>query len=148
VTTISLLSSKLEVLGPLQSQLLPSLTFLTFQTKYNLTSSLCLLVKHGLCLSSETHLFGIVTTLSLCEVGSFSSLVLSNLVHSVLTAFPSGTVCPSFFWYVHHFSAVLRFRYSLSTDSNSPFSFISLMTSSPPMSSPLTYSCGNVGQSE
>jgi len=86
MTSLGLLSSKLEVLGSFQGQLLLGLALLTFKTDYNLTSGLCLLVENGLGLSSESHLLGIITTLSLSEVRSFSSLVLGDLVHSVLAA--------------------------------------------------------------
>jgi len=103
VTRLSLLGTKLEVLGTLESQMLLGLTFLALQTKDNLTCGLGLLVEHGLGLTSETHLLGIVTTLSLSEVRSLSGLVLSDLVVLVLTALLAGTVSLTFFGYINHF---------------------------------------------
>ena len=103
MTRLSLLGTQLKVLRPLQGQMLLSLASLTFQTKNNLTSSLGLLVEHGLGLTTETHLFGVVTPFSLSEVGSLAGLVLSHLVNLVLTALLAGTVCLAFFGYVHHF---------------------------------------------
>lgn len=103
MTGLCLLSSKLEMLGSLQSQLFLGLAFLTFETNYNLTRSLRLLVKYGLGLSTESHLLRIITTLSLCEIGSFSSLVLGDLVNTVLTTFFSFAVSSAFLRYVHHF---------------------------------------------
>lgn len=103
MTSLHLLGTQLKVLGTLQSQMLLGLTFLTFQTKDNLTGSLGLLVEHGLGLSSETHLLGIVTTLSLGKVGRLSGLVLGDLVGLVLTALLAGAVGFAFFGYVDHF---------------------------------------------
>ena len=102
VTTLLLFLSKLEVLCSLQCQLFLGLARLTFQTQYNLTGSLGLFVEHWLSLSSETHLLRVVTPLSLGEVGRLAGLVLSNLVHLVLSAFPTGTISPSLLWYVNH----------------------------------------------
>lgn len=103
MTTLSLLGTQLKVLRPLQRQMLLRLTFLTLQTQHNLTSGLGLLVKDGLGLTSETHLLGIVTTLSLSEVGCFTGLVLGDLVVLVLTAFLAGAVGFAFLGYVDHF---------------------------------------------
>merc|ERR1719203_451219 len=103
VTRFSLLGTKLKVLGSLQSQMLLGFTFLTFQTQNNLPRSLGLLVKHGLGLSTESHLFGIVTTLTLGEVGSLTGRVLGHLMGLVLTAFFAGAVGLAFFGYVDHF---------------------------------------------
>jgi hypothetical protein len=101
VTRCGSLLSQLEMLGSLQTQLLLGLTFLTFQTQDNLTRSLGLLVENGLGLSTETHLLGIVTSLSLCEIGSLTSLVLGHLVDGVLLALAS-TVGLAFFGNIHH----------------------------------------------
>jgi hypothetical protein len=103
VTRLSLLGTKLEVLGTLKSQVLLGLTFLALQTKHNLTCGLGLLVEDGLGLTSKTHLLGIVTTLSLGEVGCLSGLVLGDLVVLVLTALLAGTVSLTFFGYINHF---------------------------------------------
>jgi hypothetical protein len=89
------------MLGSLKAQLLLGLTFLTFQTQDDLTGSLCLFVKDGLGLSTETHLLGIVTSLSLGEIGSLTGLVLGHLVDGMLLAF-SSTVSLTFFGYIHH----------------------------------------------
>ena len=67
VTGLLLLGSKLEMLGTLDAQLLLALAFLTFHTKHNLTRSLGLLVKDGLCLTTETHLLRVVTTTDILE---------------------------------------------------------------------------------
>ena len=104
MTTLCLLGTELKVLSPLDCELLLGLTFLTFKTKDDLTGGLGLLVKHGLGLSTETHLFGIITAFSLCKVRGFSSLVLSDLVHSVLTAFASSAEGFALLGYVHHFN--------------------------------------------
>ena len=101
MTRSSSLLSKFKVLCSLQAKLLLGLAFLTFQPQNNLTGSLGLLVKHGLGLSTETHLFGIITSLSLCKIGGFSSLVLGDLVDGVLLAL-SGTVSFAFLRYVNH----------------------------------------------
>lgn len=103
MTGLCLLSSKLKVLGSLQSQLLLGLTLLTFKTDNNLTGCLCLLVEDGLGLSSESHLLGVITTLSLSKVGSLSSLVLGDLVYLMLFALTSSTESFAFLWYVNHF---------------------------------------------
>jgi len=68
------------MLGSLKAQLLLNLTFLTFETEYDLTRSLGLLVEDGLGLSSETHLLGVITSLPLSEVRGLSCLVLGDLV--------------------------------------------------------------------
>lgn len=101
VTRCCSLLSEFEVLGSLEAQLLLGLTLLTFQSKNDLTSSLGLLVEDGLGLSTESHLFRVVTSLSLCKVGSLSGLVLSNLVQGVLLAL-SSTVSSTFLRYVNH----------------------------------------------
>merc|ERR1719469_63510 len=68
--TFCFLHTELEMLGSLQNELL-----------------LCFLVKNGLGLSSETHLFRVVTAFSLRKIGGFSGLILGNLVNGVLAAF-------------------------------------------------------------
>ena len=103
MTSLSLLGTKLEVLSPLQSQMLLSLALLALQPQNNLPGSLGLLVEDGLGLSSETHLLGVVTTLSLGEVGGLSGLVLGNLVDLVLAALLAGAEGLAFLGYVHHF---------------------------------------------
>ena len=63
-------------------------------------------MKYGLGLTTETHLFGIVTTFSLGKVGSFAGLVLCYLVVLMLTAFLTGTECFTFLGNVDHFGKV------------------------------------------
>ena len=102
VTGLLLLGSKLEMLGTLDAHLLLALAFLTFHTKHNLTRSLGLLVKDGLCLTTETHLLRVVTTLSLGEIGCLSCLVLGHLVNLVLSAVLSCAVSSAFLWDIDH----------------------------------------------
>ena len=101
MTRCSCLLSKFEVLGSLVAQLLLGLTFLTFKTKDDFTCGLGLLVKDGLGLSTETHLLGIVTSLSLSKVRRLSGLVLGDLVKGVLLAL-TPAVSLTFFWNIHH----------------------------------------------
>ena len=101
MTRCSCLLSKFEVLGSLEAQLLLGLTLLAFQSKNDLTGGLGLLVEDGLGLSTESHLFRVVTSLSLCKVGSLTRLVLSDLVYGVLLAL-SSTVSSAFLGYVDH----------------------------------------------
>jgi hypothetical protein len=56
----------------------------TFKTEDNLLGSLGLLVENGLGLTTITGLLTVITSLTLSEERSFTSLVLSNLVRSVL----------------------------------------------------------------
>ncbi len=102
MTTISLLGTKLEVLGPLEGELLLGLTFLAFQTQDNLTGSLGLLVEDGLGLTTESHLLGVVPALALREVGGLAGLVLGHLVDLVLTAFFAGAIGLAQLGNVHH----------------------------------------------
>ena len=101
MTRCCCLLSKFEVLGSLEAQLLLGLTFFTFETKNDLTRGLCLLVEDGLGLPTETHLLGIITSLSLRKVRGFPGLVLGDLVEGVLLAL-TRTVCLAFLGYVHH----------------------------------------------
>lgn len=98
--------TQLEVLGSLQAQLLLRLTFLAFQTQNDLSCCLGLLVKHRLCLSTVTHLLGVVSAFSLGEIGSLTRLVLRHLVQFMLLAF-SSTVCLALFGDIHHRSIFL-----------------------------------------
>ena len=113
MSTLLLLGTQLEMLRPLQCQVLLRLTLLTFQTQYNLTSRLGLLVKDGLGLSTKSHLFGIVTTLALGKVGRLAGFVLCYLVNFVLAAFATGTVGFAFFGDVDHDADVLLYTISL-----------------------------------
>jgi hypothetical protein len=89
------------MLSSLDAELLLGLTFLAFQSKYDLSCGLGLLVKYRLGLSTETHLLRIVTALSLGEVGSLASLVLGHLVQGVLLAL-TRAVCLTLLWNIHH----------------------------------------------
>ena len=102
MSTLLLLGTQLEMLRPLQRQVFLRLALLAFQTQNNLTCRLGLLVKHRLGLSTKSHLFGIITTLALGEVGGFAGFVLSHLVNFVLAAFAPGTVGFAFFGDVDH----------------------------------------------
>jgi hypothetical protein len=106
MTSLSLLGTELEMLRPLQSQMLLSLALLTFHTQHNLPCSLGLLVKDGLGLTTETHLLGVVTTLSLGEVGGLARFVLGDLVDLVLAALLAGAEGFAFLGYVNHFCYV------------------------------------------
>ena len=103
MTSLSLLGTKLEVLSPFQSQMLLGLARFALQTKNNLTCGLGLLVEDGLSLTTETHLLGVVTTLSLGEVGGLTSFVLGHLVNLVLTALLAGAESLTFLRYINHF---------------------------------------------
>jgi len=58
---------QLEVLASLESQLCLGLALCALQSQHNLLGGLCLLVEHGLCLTTITTLLSVVTTLSLGE---------------------------------------------------------------------------------
>ena len=85
-----LLSTELEVLATLKSQLHLVLAFLALHTQNDLLGGLGLLLEHGLGLSTETLLLGVVTALSLGEDGGLSGLVLRHLVEGVLSALLGG----------------------------------------------------------
>ena len=106
VTRSCCLLSQLKVLGSLDAKLLLGLALFAFQTQDNLSCSLGLFVKNWLGLSAKSHLFGVVTALALCKVGSLTSLVLRHLVCGVLFALAS-TVCLSLFWNIHHGFCIL-----------------------------------------
>jgi hypothetical protein len=95
------LLSQLEVLGSLDAKLLLGFTLLAFQTQDDLSCGLGLLVKHGLGLSSESHLLRVVTALALSKVRSLTGLVLRHLVNSMLLTL-AGAVCLALFRNIHH----------------------------------------------
>ena len=113
MTRLLLLRTEFEMLGPLDAQLLLGLALLTFHTEYNLTGSFGLLVEDRLCLTAETHLLRVVTTLTLGEVGSFTCLVLGYLVNLMLSAILACAVSSAFLWNIHHGCQVIckRWRY-------------------------------------
>jgi hypothetical protein len=90
------------VLGSLNAKLLLRLAFLAFQSKNDLTRRLGLFVKDWLCLSTETHLFAIVTAFALRKITRLAGFVLCYLVHFVLLAL-SRAVRSAFFGNIHHF---------------------------------------------
>jgi hypothetical protein len=100
------LLTQLEMLGPLQAQLLLGLTFLALQSKDNLSRRLGLFVKDGFGLSTKSHLLGIVPTLALSKVGCLASLVLCHLVVFVLLALATA-VRLAFFGYIYHVAAMI-----------------------------------------
>jgi hypothetical protein len=100
------LLTQLEMLGPLQAQLLLGLTFLAFETQDNLSCRLGLFVKDGFGLSTKSHLLGIVPALALGKVGRLSCLVLCHLVVFMLFAF-STAVRLAFFRYIYHLAVIL-----------------------------------------
>ena len=77
--SLRLLLAELEVLAPLNDELLLLLALLAFQAEGDLLRGLRLFVEHRLGLSSVTHLFAIITTLALGEGGGLASLVLCDL---------------------------------------------------------------------
>jgi len=87
VTRLFLLGSQFEMFCALDAKLLLRLALLALQTKDDLTGGLGLFVKDRLGLTTESHLFGIVSALSLGKIGSLSRLVLGHLVNLVAFAF-------------------------------------------------------------
>lgn len=81
-----LVTAKLEVLAALEGELGLGLALRALEAQHHLLGRLCLLVEHGLGLTSVTGLLSIVTTLSLREQRGLSCLVLSDLVLSMLLA--------------------------------------------------------------
>lgn len=101
-----LLSTQFEMLAPLQSQLRLCPALSAFQPEHHFLRSLCFLVEHGLCLTTITLLFPVITTLSLGNKRSFTGFVLGHLVHSMLAALLPFAIRPPGLWYVHHGSVV------------------------------------------
>lgn len=97
-----LLLSQLEVLAPLDDELLLSLALLALQTQCDLLGRLGLLVKDGLGLTTKTSLLVVVPPLALGEVGGLTSLVLIHLVNRVLPALLGLAESPPFLGNVHH----------------------------------------------
>jgi hypothetical protein len=94
--------TEFKVFGSLEDELFLGFTLFAFQPQDDLTGGLCLLVKDGLGLSTESHLFGIITTFSLRKVGSLSSFVLRHLHHGVLAAFLARAIRLSLLGNIHH----------------------------------------------
>ena len=85
-----LLELHLKVLATLQGALKLVTASGALQTKNHLLSGLCLLVEHGLSLTTETLLLAVVTTLTLGIDGILTLLVLGDLVKGVLPAVSVG----------------------------------------------------------
>lgn len=81
-----LLSTNLKVLASLDGMHMSGLATLALQVQHNLLGCLGFLMEHWLGLTSETCLLFVVTTLSLSIQRGLSSLVLGDLMHSVLLA--------------------------------------------------------------
>jgi hypothetical protein len=81
------LLSKNECLATLNGAESSSLANGALELEGNLLGGLCLLSEDGLGLASETFLLGIISSLTLSDSGSLTSLVLRNLVHGVFVAF-------------------------------------------------------------
>jgi len=91
------------VLATLQSALELVTASGALKTKNHLLCGLCLLVEHGLSLTTETLLFAIVTTLTLGVDGVLTLLVLRDLMKGVLPAVPVGAESLHSLWDGHHF---------------------------------------------
>lgn len=101
LTLLLLVTTQLEVLTTLQGQLSLGLANNTLQTQDNLLGSLSLLVEDWLGLTTVTGLLTVVTTLTLGEKRSLTSLVLGDLVLGVLSALLTLTVGSSSLWNVN-----------------------------------------------
>lgn len=66
------------------------------------STRLYLLVEDRLSLTTIALLFGVVSAFPLCEVRRFTSFVLRDLVHGVLSAFLSLAVGAPLLWDVDH----------------------------------------------
>lgn len=91
LSLLLLVTTQLEVLTSLQGQLSLGLALNTLQSQDNLFRGLSLLVENGLGLTTETRLLTVVSSLTLSEQRSLTSLVLGDLVLCVLTALLSLT---------------------------------------------------------
>ena len=91
-TTLGLLvTTEFEGLAAFQDELMLVLADGTFQTQDNLLGSLGFLVENRFGLTTITGLLTIVTTLTLGKDGSFTGLVLGNLVGGVTAALLTST---------------------------------------------------------
>jgi len=104
VSSSGLLVSELKVLAALEGELRLGLADLALEPEHDLLGSLRLLVEDGLRLTSESHLLHVVAALSLSKVGRLSSLVLGDLVVSVLAALLALAKRLALLGHVHHFS--------------------------------------------
>jgi hypothetical protein len=83
VTALLLLGTELEVLRPLQREVLLCLTLLALQAQDNLAGRLGFLVENGLGLTTKTHLLGVIMAFPLGKVGCLARLVLGHFVDLV-----------------------------------------------------------------
>lgn len=81
-----LVSTELEVLASFERHLHLVLAYGALESEHDLLGRLGLLVEHRLGLTSVSRLLSVVSSLSLCEEGRLSGLVLSDLVGRVLSA--------------------------------------------------------------
>ena len=89
------------MLTSLQGQLSLGLAVDTLQSQDNLLGGLGLFVENGLGLTTETGLLTVVSSLTLGEQGSLTSLVLGDLVLGVLAALLTLTESSSKLWNVN-----------------------------------------------
>jgi Na+/pantothenate symporter len=101
-----LVTAKLEVLASLEALLRSVLALNALKTDDDLLGGLGLLVENWFSLSTETSLLSVVSTLTLCVEGSFTGLVLSDLVQGVLLALTGSAESLSRLWDVHHLQQV------------------------------------------
>merc|ERR1712189_28201 len=94
-------TAQFKVLASLDDQKL-LLRLGAFQTEDDLFGGLSLLTEDGFCLTTETGLFSVVTTLTLSVQRSLTGLVLGNLEGGMLVdRLGEGLSC---FWHVDHLS--------------------------------------------
>jgi hypothetical protein len=103
VTSLLLLGTELEVLRPLQREVLLCLTLLAPQAQDDHVGRLGFLVENGLGLTTKTHLLGVIMAFLLGKVGRLAQLVLGYLVDLVQTPLASGAVRLAFLGHVDHF---------------------------------------------
>jgi len=104
VSAVCFFGAEFEVFGAFDAELFLGFAFLAFETQYDFACRFGLFVKDGFGLSTESHLFRIVPTLSLGKVRCLARLVLCHLVHHVLLASLTSTIRPTLLRNVHHTS--------------------------------------------
>jgi hypothetical protein len=101
LTLLLLVTAELEVLAPLDGQLLAHLALGAFHLQYNLLGRLGLFVENGLRLTTVALLLSVVSPLALGKQGILSLLVLRDLVQRVLAALLSLAERSSLLRYIH-----------------------------------------------
>lgn len=101
MTSGSLLFSQLKMLRSLKALMLLCLASFAFQSQNDFSRCLGLFVKHGLGLTTETHLLAIISAFTLGEITSLSGFVLSYFVDRMLFTFASA-IRFALFGNVHH----------------------------------------------